>query len=407
MPSAATFAAPIVATPSPAPAPVAATTRLYFLDWLRILAFFVLILYHTGMYYVSWDWHVKSAHASGAIEPLMLLSSPWRLGLLFFISGVATTFMLGKLRVTTLLRQRSWRLLVPLVFGMLVIVPPQSYFEVVEKIAFPGSYGDFLKLYLSGYGGLCRGKDCLAMPTWNHLWFVAYLWVYTMLFGGLAWLAGPRLPALADALGRRVNGATIVLLPLALLVLVRVLLADAYPSTHALVGDWYNHALYLILFMTGALAARQMTFWVEAERLRWTWLLLWLCSWAITVCYYLMPEALATTPAFAQWRFVLRVVYCLGQWAPVLALCGFARHHLNTDSPGRRYLAEAVFPVYILHQTLIVSMAHWLKPVNLAPAVEGPVLVVLTLGTSLAVFAVVRRITVLRPLLGLGRQARA
>ena len=34
--------------------------RLFFLDWLRIGAFALLVLYHVGMYYVSWSWHVKS-----------------------------------------------------------------------------------------------------------------------------------------------------------------------------------------------------------------------------------------------------------------------------------------------------------------------------------------------------------
>ena len=97
--------------------------RLYFLDWVRILAFFVLIFYHVGMYYVTWDWRVKSLAASTTIEPLMMLSSPWRLGLLFMISGVASRFMLDKLRVVQFVRQRSWRLMIPLVFGMLVIVP--------------------------------------------------------------------------------------------------------------------------------------------------------------------------------------------------------------------------------------------------------------------------------------------
>ena len=57
--------------------------RRYDLDWVRIGAFLLLILYHTGMYYVTWDWHVKSPHAAPAIEPLMLLTSPWRLSLLF------------------------------------------------------------------------------------------------------------------------------------------------------------------------------------------------------------------------------------------------------------------------------------------------------------------------------------
>ena len=85
------------------------SARLYFLDWVRILAFLLLILYHVGMYYVSWDWHVKSPHANDAIEPLMMLSSPWRLGLLFLISGAASSFLLAKLGAGRFMRQRSVR----------------------------------------------------------------------------------------------------------------------------------------------------------------------------------------------------------------------------------------------------------------------------------------------------------
>ena len=70
--------------------PTSPASRLFFLDWIRIFAFFVLIFYHVGMYYVSWGWHVKSPYASDTIEPLMMMSAPWRLGLLFMISGVAS-----------------------------------------------------------------------------------------------------------------------------------------------------------------------------------------------------------------------------------------------------------------------------------------------------------------------------
>jgi glucan biosynthesis protein C len=107
------------------------TARRYDLDWVRIGAFLLLILYHVGMYYVTWDWHVKSPHASTAIEALMPLTSPWRLSLLFLVSGVATGYLLERQGVPKFLGRRSVRLLVPLVFGMLVIVPPQSYLEVV------------------------------------------------------------------------------------------------------------------------------------------------------------------------------------------------------------------------------------------------------------------------------------
>ena len=116
--------------------------RRYDLDWVRIGAFMLLILYHVGMYYVTWDWHVKSPQASATIEPLMMLSSPWRLSLLFLVSGVATAYLLARQGSGQFLRLRSSRLLIPLIFGMLVIVPPQSYLEVVEKLRYAGGFAE-------------------------------------------------------------------------------------------------------------------------------------------------------------------------------------------------------------------------------------------------------------------------
>src|SRR3546814_14885430 len=84
------------------------------------------------MFYVTWDWHVKSDHVSHAIEPLMLASSPWRLTLLFLVYGVATRFMTDKLAPGALAGRRPARLLPPLLLGLLVLLPPQSYLQVVE-----------------------------------------------------------------------------------------------------------------------------------------------------------------------------------------------------------------------------------------------------------------------------------
>jgi surface polysaccharide O-acyltransferase-like enzyme len=377
-------------------------SRLYFLDWIRIFAFIVLIFYHTGMYYVSWDWHVKSPYASDTLEPLMMLSSPWRLGLLFMISGVASAYMMGKLRTASFLGQRSWKLLLPLIFGMLVIVPPQAYFEVVEKVAYKGGYGEFMQLYLGRYHGFCRGQDCLIMPTWNHLWFVAYLWIYTLVLGGLALLAGARLQRWSDKLGALLAGWKIIVLPVAVLAAARIALADSYPANHAVAGDWYNHAQYLFLFLLGVMLARQAGFWQRVEKMRWLALGLSLAGWALIMVFNSIPEALyAATPELHTWRPALRTVYAMCQWTPILAICGFGHRHLNRDSANRRYLTQAVFPVYILHQTLIVTMAHWLKPVQLSPKVEGAVLVILTFAISFGAFEIIRRVALLRPLFGL------
>jgi len=375
--------------------------RLYFLDWLRVAAFGLLVLYHVGMYYVSWDWHVKSPFASHALEPLMMLSSPWRLCLLFLISGAASSLMLAK-RPGRFLRQRSWRLLLPLGAGMLFIVPPQPYFEVVHKLAYSGSYLDFMGLYLQGFHGFCRDGKCLALPTWNHLWFVAYLWLYTLLLWALNRAAPRALDAaggwLSRAASARLAPLWLVVMPVLWLALARLLLLDRYPSTHALVSDFYNHALYGGVFAAGAVCARAAGIWPRLAALRWRALPVALLGWALLVLYF---SHFQNSDPPATLRQAQRVLYAAVQWCAVAAAVGFAFKHWNADHSWRRYAVEAVFPVYILHQTLIVLLSQALLPLQWRPAVEGPVLVLATFALSIAGFEALRRVGWLRPCFGL------
>src|SRR5688500_8536477 len=178
--------------------------RRHDLDWVRVCAFGLLVLYHVGMYYVSWDWHIKSPGASEALEPFMLLSSPWRLSLLFMVSGAASAFLLAKMP-KGFLGSRSWRLLLPLLVGMVLIVPPQSYYEVLDS-GYPGGYHDgylaFWGRYLSADQTFGDNDGCLLLPTWNHLWFVAYLWVYT----AVLWAVTRLMPNACRRLGEWLGG---------------------------------------------------------------------------------------------------------------------------------------------------------------------------------------------------------
>ena len=384
----------------------AAVSRRYFLDWVRIGAFALLVLYHVGMYYVSWDWHVKSPFASTALEPFMLLSSPWRLSLLFFISGVATAFLIGKVP-RGFLRGRSWRLLVPLVFGMLVIVPPQSYYEVVEKL--PGGYHDgylaFWARYLAADPGFCRDGDCLVVPTWNHLWFVAYLWAYTVVLCLLRWFAPGVLARTCERLaGMFGHGIGLLLWPALLLIVLRMALVGRFESTHALVDDWYNHAQYLPQFLLGYAVAKSQPVWDRFAALRWHAAALALAAYAFIVWYFGVYSGDTVPPDGL--RNVQRAAWGTFQWTAIVAIVGFAAHWSPGDSAARRYLTQAVFPVYILHQTIIVVFAHNLQPFGLRPIVEGPLLVIATLALSFAGFELVRRVDWLRPLLGLARRER-
>ncbi len=382
--------------------------RRYDLDWVRVCAFGVLVLYHVGMYYVTWSWHVKSPYASTTLEPLMLLSSPWRLSLLFLVSGVATAFLFGGPTGTDpdarskrgLLGSRSWRLLVPLAFGIAVVPPPQSYYEVVEQL--PGGYHAgylaFLGQYYTGYDGFCDAEGCLYVPTWNHLWFVAYLWAYTAVLW-LIWAFAPRaLQLLGQLLERPLSGLGALILPALLLGTLRIALASRFEQTHALIDDWYSHAQYFSVFLLGFLLARAAHFWDALARLRWLALLLWLGSWAGLVVYF---RAYADADPPEILRMAMRAVWGLDQWCAIVAVLGFARHWSPGDSRALRYLVPAVFPVYILHQTLIVVAAHNLKPLGLSPGVEGPLLVLMTFALAFGLYELIRRVAWLRPLFGL------
>lgn len=378
------------------------SSRLYFLDWVRIVAFLVLILYHVGMYYVTWGWHVKSANASDVLEPFMMLSSPWRLSLLFLISGVAASFMLAKVGAGSFMRQRSVRLLVPLIFGMFVIVPPQAYFQLVEKAAYAGGYGEFMHLYVNTHGDFCRNAECLRLPTWNHLWFVAYLWVYTLVLGGIVLALGPRFDSVARKVVAWLTGWKLIVLPVAVLGIARIALLSRFPTTHALTDDWCNHATYLPLFVLGAMLGRSGAAWQHFDHARWTALGLAFTGWAALMVFYAWPDSPQLLPYIESLRMLMRAVYMLCAWGAIVAVCGFAHRHLNRDNGARAYLTEAVFPVYILHQTLIVSLAHLIKPAKIAPVPEGLILIGLTVTISFGVFELVRRVGFLRPFFGLG-----
>ncbi|NML59643.1 hypothetical protein HHL21_00755 [Massilia sp. RP-1-19] len=89
------------------------------------------------------------------------------------------------------------------------------------------------------------------MPTWNHLWFVAYLWVYTLVFAAIAHVSGARVSIWSDSLARWLTGWRIIVLPVAVLAIARLVLQPRFETTHALIDDWFNHAHYFVLFALG------------------------------------------------------------------------------------------------------------------------------------------------------------
>ena len=158
--------------------------RRYDVDWIRTLALCVLILYHIGMYYVAdWGWHIKSTETSELLQDVMLLTNPWRMSLLFFIAAIALGLVRQRYSSMRLVALRSSRLLVPLLFGMFIVVVPQIYFEALsQELIAPGFFA-FWQDYINPNTELLKDHhSVIGLLTWNHLWFLPYLWVYSLIF---------------------------------------------------------------------------------------------------------------------------------------------------------------------------------------------------------------------------------
>lgn len=402
---------PVTSPPDPP------STRRHDLDWIRVAAFFLLILYHVGVFYEPGsDWHTTSPREIKGLEVVMSLSNPWRLALLFLIAGFATRFMTTRLApglrgAGTLARDRTGRLVLPLVFGMLVIVPPQTYFEVAQSMPdLVESWPRFYMLYLSG-----EHAWGIITPTWNHLWFVAYLWVYSLGLAALLALTGDLLPRLGEWLDRSVTRTVLLLGPVLYLGLARHL-EPRFEGTHALVDDWYLHSVYLPLFLFGFLIAKSGR--VRAALIANRWLALglavlaWLAWWTYLLTWTGLPGDVQLwtpmgehPPAWLQ--FAMRWTYAAIQWGAIAAILGFGARHLDIDRPVLRYLTNAVFPLYILHQTITVVAGHYLPDLQLPLAVESALLVGLTFGGAFAGYELVRRVPPLRPFFGLRRRPQA
>lgn len=381
-----------------------AMTRRHDIDALRALAFAFLILYHLAMLYVAeWDWHIKSPETFFWLQPVMIGLNRWRMDLIFLVSGLAASFLLKPGAAGGFAWQRTLRLFVPLLFGMLVIVPVQPYVEGVSNGLVEPGFGRFLALYFSGhrwpeeaFTGWEHGY------TWNHLWYLAYLWIYTL---ALALLARP----LASRAGQRLRAAftglrgwKLLVLPAIPLFVYTVTLQPLFEETGDFIHDWYRNAVYFTVFVYGYLMARDAALWDELARLRSVALAV--AAWvflAYLVLVLWLPEDVAEPIQGLIWA--LRNLYI---WTMLAAILGWSFHALDRPFRWLPWANDNVYPWYVLHQSLIVLLAYWLIPVRLPAGVEALAVLAGTVTGCWVITAMVRRVGWLRPLFGLKRAVR-
>lgn len=369
------------------------TARRYDLDWLRIGAFGLLILYHIGMVFVPWEFHIKTAAPARWVEAPMLLLNAWRLSLLFLISGVASRMMLAKGGAFAL--GRTKRLFIPLLAGMALWIAPQAWVDLRVNHGYPHGFAYFWS-HDNWYFGNRLGIDT---PTWNQLWFVAYLWVYTMVLALVALAPAAWRERAQTAFDTLFGGWRLIVLPVAVYAVARIALADRFPENHALVADWYAHSIYAFAFFFGVGLGGTRTLWPLIARIWKPCAVAALIAWAVVAVVNLsLAEADVLPPLQLAG---VRVVRAVQAWGAIFGLLGFAQTFLNHDHPWRTTLNEGVFPAYIAHQTIILVVMYWLLPLGLPALTEFAILVAATVAGSVLFYLIGREIPGLRPLIGL------
>ncbi|MCC7597604.1 acyltransferase family protein [Janthinobacterium sp. FW305-129] len=374
-------------------------SRRYDIDALRFLVFSLLIVYHTAMLYLDGAaFHMKSSYLTETLNFPMVFINRWRMEIVFLISGVSCAMMAHASRGAFLWR-RIKRLLLPLLFGVLVVIPVQPYCEGVSNGLVEPGYGAFLLHYFGGYawpaGAFTGWKTSF---TWNHLWYLVYLLLYTIVLVALQPLLAKARPLLTGLRGWR-----LLILPALPALAATAFLKLRYPETHALVKDWYAHAIYFTMYLYGWWLGNDKGVWQELARLRWHALLLAPCAFAVYLGFDLVySENLLTWASAGSWP--MRNLY---MWLAICAILGWSHTLLNKPFAWLPWARQAVFPWYILHQSAIVLLAYWLVPLKLGPVLEPLLILAGTVATCwLGTSLLISKVNWLRPCFGLPAQPR-
>ncbi len=385
--------------PIPAAAPPGTSQRHYGMDWLRIAAFALLILYHIALAFSPWDWVIKTNNAFEWLIPPMALLTPWRLPLLFAVSGYASRKLYDR-DPGDFARSRALRLLVPLAFGMVALVPLEMWVRVMEN-GYPEGYLHFwaVDYWRSGEFWGCE------FPSWEHLWFVAYLAAYTLLLAAMLAWRGERIlrgfGALADWL---CDGRRLLWVPVAALAVARLSLLFVAPERQGLLRDWGGHSQFVPIFLFGFLLAGAPQLWPAIARNWKPGLALAALAGAVIVAVEVnWPGAQVPPHAVMALDRAARTAMA---WGMILALFHVAETWWNRDHRWRKPLAEAVFPFYIVHHPAIVLIAWYSLPLDLNAPAEFALLLGGTATVCAATYLIGRRIGWLRPLIGLNRLAK-
>ena len=368
--------------------------RLYYIDWLRVLAMVGIFLFHNARFFDYFsDWVVKNASTSLGASVLVGFMDGWIMPLFFLIAGAGTYYSLKSRRARQFIQERGLRLLIPLIFGMFVIVVPQAYFEAV-------SHGE----QLAGYSFFqIYGLYLQTLPelNWFHLWFLVYLFIFSIITLPIFLSRSSTGRSVISRLAMAFNKPWALILLLVLsIAIVHIFLYPAGYFGHRYLGGW-NMVAYLLFYIYGYLIFASPRIMEAIKKLTWAAIAGGIVFSGALV--FLTDQIADPTVHFGTTTFVIaQIVQALNSWCWLLAILGLGSRFLNRNNRFLSYANEAVLPFYILHQTIILSIGFFVVQWSMGIPLKYLIISTSSFAAIMAIYdLLVRRFNVLRFLFGM------
>ena len=374
-------------------------TRLYYIDWLRVLAMFSIFFFHNSRFFDFGDWHVKSAETSLGPTIFIEFCSLWLMPIFFILAGASVYYALRFRTAGGFTKERILRILIPIIIvGWFIIAPPQVYLERLTHGDFSGNFFQFYyPHYFDGIYGLTDGGNFAFVPM--HMWFLWLLFIFSLILLPLFLHNKKTGRSLGTRLATLFEKPWTFIIPVLLLAVSEVLL-DSLGDLLSWGGGW-NHISYLVFFISGYLMFSNARIQENIKRYA---VIALITALVLQALHYLLQFGVIQIdiPNSKAGAMVYWTLATLRSWFFIIAILGFGSRYLNFNNRFLGYANEAVLPFYILHQTIILIIGFFVVQWSMGIA---PKYFIITTASFVAIMAVyellVRRINVFRFLFGM------
>lgn len=370
--------------------------RRHDIDWLRALAMLVIFLYHCARFFNYEDWHVKNNQLDLVLSIFVAVVTEWIMPLFFILSAAGAYYALDFRNNRSYINERFKRLVIPLIFGIFVIVPPQVYIERASHSQFSGSFIQFFPHYFDGLYAFGGNFAWMGL----HLWYLEMLFIFSLLTLPLFRVLKKDRPrdlisGLASFL-KKPGMIFLFALPIALMEMFVNLQPDGIGNRGF--GGW-SLFTYLIFFITGYLIASDPQLQKSIEKHRTIALLLGL--------FTITSGIILVDSGYSSRSYFFAFLRAFNSWFWLAAIIGFGQHYLNFNNSVLKYSSEAVLPFYILHQTVIVIIGFYIASWDISVFPKYLILGTVSFTLIIGMYdLIIKRIGILRFLFGMKKERR-